>query len=81
MLVLWDVHLAAAWVRSSSLEVHLFIVAVHVTTVMWDRGSLAPLLDRKVSGSSAPKKSIDSGPSRSPSSLALFDYTKVPEIQ
>lgn len=57
---------------------HLLIVAMQVMTVVRDRGSLAPLTDRNLSASSgaeaaavAAKKSVDSGPSRTPSSLAF----------
>lgn len=58
---------------------YLCIVAMHVMTVVRERGSLAPLADNKPSYSSgvdaaaaAAKKSVDSGPSRTPSSLAYF---------
>lgn len=58
---------------------HLFIVAMHVMTVVRDKGSLAPLSDKNLSDSCgvdaaavAAKKSVDSGPSRTPSSLAFF---------
>ena len=59
---------------------HLFIVAIQVMTVVRDNGSLAPLADKNLSDSSgvdtaavAARKSVDSGPSRTPSSLAFFD--------
>lgn len=60
---------------------YLFIVVMQVMTVVRDKGSLAPLADKNLSESSgvdaaaaavAARKSVDSGPSRTPSSLAFF---------
>lgn len=57
---------------------YLFIVAMHVMTVVRDSGSVAPLAARNFSDTSGPdaaavaaKKSVDRGPSRTPSSLAF----------
>lgn len=62
---------------------YLFIAAMHVMTVVRDKGSLAPLADKNLWDSSgvdaaavAAKKSVDSGPSRTPSSLAYVSRIK-----